>query len=303
MARQWDPEQTIEPQTAQKLIHEQFPSLRAERIRLLGAGWDNTAYIIDEEIIFRFPRRQIALPLLESEWCALPKIAHRLPLPIPVPKWRGSPGHGYPWPFIGYRMLPGFTACYANLSERERENLAEPIALFLRHLHATPLSELAQCPIPGDPLGRIDGANMTVKIKNNFEELSLLGLLENRERLESLVERSQNFRPRTESHLVHGDFYVRHLLVDEKHGLSGVIDWGDVHRGDPAIDLGIAHSFLPPSSHERFRKAYGPIEEGTWALARLRAILSSSYILLYGHHAGDPDLVREGKHALKTNIT
>ncbi len=299
MARLWDAEQTIEPQLALKLIQEQFPVLSAKRIRLFGNGWDNTAFIVDEELIFRFPRRQIALPLLDSEWCVLPKIARRLPAPIPVPEWKGIPGHGYPWPFIGYRMLSGSTACYANLSEKERDALAEPIARFLAALHAIPLSKLANCAIPGDPLGRIDGANMTAKIQKNIEELSLLGLLEDRKRLESLVEQSQNYRPRRETHLVHGDFYVRHLLVDEKHRLAGVIDWGDVHRGDPAIDLGIAHAFLPPSAEEKFQKAYGPIDEGTWTLARLRGILSSTYIILYGHHSGDPDLVREGLRSLR----
>ena len=72
MSHQWDPEQIIEPPMALQLIRDQFPELEPKHIRLLGAGWDNTAFIIDEELIFRFPRREIALPLLEAEWCALP---------------------------------------------------------------------------------------------------------------------------------------------------------------------------------------------------------------------------------------
>ena len=47
---------------------------------------------------------------------------------------------------------------------------------------------------------------------------------------------------------VHGDLYARHLLLDETRLPSGVIDWGDVHLGDPALDLSVAISFLPPAA-------------------------------------------------------
>jgi len=299
MSHQWEAEQIIEPPMALQLIKEQFPELAAKTIRLLGAGWDNTAFVIDEELIFRFPRREIALPLLEAEWCALPKLAPRLPVPIPIPQWKGSPTANFPWPFIGYRMIPGFTACYANLPEEERAALAQPIARFLAVLHATPKSEISQCHIPGDNRSRIDGTLLTAKIKKNFEELSLLRLLEDKKHLESIVENLQHFRAPISTFVVHGDFYVRHLLVDEQHHLAGVIDWGDIHLGDPAIDLAVAHSFLPAQAHSSFIKAYGEISEDTWALAKLRALYSSTLLVLFGHHSGDPIITREGLRSLK----
>lgn len=299
MTHQWEAEQIIEPPTALKLIQEQFPELYSKTIRLLGAGWDNTAFIVDEEWIFRFPRRKIALPLLEAEWYALPKLAHRLPLPIPIPQWKGTPTSSFPWPFIGYRIIPGFTACYANLLEEERASLAEPIAQFLAILHATPKSEMANCHIPCDNQSRINGNLLTSKVKKNFEELSLLELLENKKQLECIVQNLQHFRAPLTSCVVHGDFYVRHLLVDKKHQLVGIIDWGDIHLGDPAIDLAIAHSFLPVQAHEFFIKNYGEISEDTWALAKLRAIYSSTLLILFGYHSNDPSLMHEGLRSLK----
>jgi aminoglycoside phosphotransferase (APT) family kinase protein len=298
MTRQWEAEQIIEPPLALQLIQEQFPELNAKHIHLLGAGWDNTAYIIDEELIFRFPRREIALPLLEAEWCALPKLAARLPLPIPIPKWKGTPTSRFSWPFIGYRMIPGFTACYVNLTEDQRIALAKPIAQFLTALHGIPQSELSHCHVPGDNRSRIDGNILTAKISKNFEELTLLGLLEQRKQLESIVEQLQHFRAPINFFVVHGDFYVRHLLVNDKHQLVGVIDWGDIHIGDPAIDLAIAHSFLPLQAHEQFIKIYGKISEDTWALAKLRAIYSSTLLILFGYHSGDPVIMREGLRSL-----
>ena len=298
MARQWEAEQTIEPALALQLIQKQFPELGATKIKLLGTGWDNSAFLVDESLIFRFPRREIALPLLETEWCILPKLAPLIPLPIPVPRWKGSPALGFPWPFIGYRMLPGVTACYANLSEKERAQLAEPLGRFLATLHAMPLSIMDGCPITEDNKERIDGSALTKKIIANFQELSGLGLLKNEKQLLAVLCHSQNFRAPVSSHLVQGDFYVRHILVDDKRHLAGVIDWGDVHIGDPAIDLASAHSFLPIEAHSQFRKAYGDISPETWTLAKLRALYGSSLLCLFGNHSGDKTLVREGARAL-----
>lgn len=299
MGHLWEAEQTIEPPLALKLIQKAFPELRAEKIRLLGAGWDNTAFMINEELIFRFPRRQIALPLLEAEWYCLPKLAPRLPILIPFPKWRGYIPEQFPWPFIGYQALSGYTACYANLSENARTALAEPIASFLAALHATPSTLIAACPIPNDNNSRITGSLLIPRIRKNLDELSLLGILENRNELELTIETLKDVRAPLQTTLVHGDFYVRHLLVNENHALAGVIDWGDIHIGDPAIDLSIAHSFLPKQAHEPFKNTYGTITEDTWRLAKLRAIFSSTYVLLFGHHTRDPDLVREGLRALR----
>jgi aminoglycoside phosphotransferase (APT) family kinase protein len=298
MARQWEAEQTIEPPMALQIIKEQFPELSAESIRLLGVGWDNTAFVINEDLVFRFPRREIALPLLEAEWEFLPKLALRLPLPIPIPKWKGSPTPHFPWPFIGYRMISGFTACYANLTEDQRTSLAEPIAHFLSTLHAMPKAEFEQFHISNDHHSRIDGNILTPKIKQNFDELCLLGLLESKRKLEFLIEDLQGFRSPQMTFVVHGDFYVRHLLVDEKHLLVGIIDWGDVHLGDPAIDLAIAHGFLPISAHNQFLKAYGEVTQETWKLAKLRALFSASLLALFGYHSGDPILLREGLRSL-----
>jgi aminoglycoside phosphotransferase (APT) family kinase protein len=303
MAHQWEAEETIEPPLALQLIQEQFPALSAQHIQLLGAGWDNTAFIIDNAWIFRFPRRAIALPLLETEWLLLPKIADQLPLPVPIPKLKGTPSSHFPWPFVGYQMLPGFTACNANLSEKEREALATPIAQFLSALHSIPISIIKPLKIPGDNHSRIDATVLIPKIQTLFKEMSLLGFLDDPKQFESLLQKLGSFRPPIEQCIVHGDFYVRHLLVDENHQLSGVIDWGDVHLGDPAIDLAIAHSFLPTCAHNQFRKAYGSISDETFALAKLRALYSSSMLVLYGYHSKDPHLLREGLRALKIMVT
>jgi aminoglycoside phosphotransferase (APT) family kinase protein len=298
MNHQWDPQQTVDSSLAIELIQEQFPQLLPIEIRSLGAGWDNTAFLINQELVFRFPRRQIAIPFLEAEWRILPKLAPHLSLPVPVPEWRGAPTSKFTWPFIGYRMLTGITACKAHLSEEERGLLAEPLAHFLSQLHAAPPSLIEGCPIPNDNQGRIDWKVLIPKILKNFADLAELNLLPNRKDLEKKVEGLQGLRSPLTSQVVHGDLYIRHLLLNESNALCGVIDWGDIHLGDAAIDLSIAHSLLPEKAHDLFRKTYGEISEQSWSLALLRSIFSATLIMLFGYHTKDDVLVQEGTRIL-----
>src|SRR5215218_7785302 len=101
----------------------------------------------------------------------------------------------FSWPFIGYPMLSGVTACHNNLTEEARCALAEPIALFLQNLHSISTLEFSRDPFLSAHLSRIDGNLLNAKLKKNFEELSLLNLLQNQKKLEKAVENSQNFKP------------------------------------------------------------------------------------------------------------
>ena len=70
---EWLPEVVVPTALALELVREQFPGL-GRTIEPIGYGWDNTAYLIDGDIVFRFPRREIAVPLIASK-CSLPALA------------------------------------------------------------------------------------------------------------------------------------------------------------------------------------------------------------------------------------
>ena len=99
--------------------------------------------------------------------------------------------------------------------------------------------------------------------------------------------------------IVHGDLYSRHLLVGDDNKLVGVIDWGDVFISNPAIDLVVAHNFLPPCAHEKFKKAYGIISDDQWDFARLRALCHSLVLVIHGHKSDDKFLMHEGQKSLE----
>ncbi len=292
MGKPWEAERTVDAELARRLLREQAPGVAADRIQPLGEGWDNTVYLVDGRWVFRFPRRQMGADLLENECAVMPRIAPGLPLPVPVPTILGKPTAAYQWPFAGYRYLPGRTACRRNPSEAERRAMAEPLGRFLAVLHATPEETWAGVEVPGDELGRMDLDRRVPVIRGLLSDLAERGLVDTPDPwLPLLRDLPRGPRPRC---LVHGDLYVRHLLVDDQGGLCGLIDWGDVHLGDPACDLMIALTFLPTEARRDFEAAYGPIDGSTWRRAGVRALQHMATITLYGLDIGDEDLLREG---------
>src|SRR5439155_12562403 len=129
------PEQETSPSLAAALIERQFPELRPARVEAFGEGWDNFAFRVNGTLLFRFPRRQLAVEGLETEHRLLPRLAPLLPLPVPRPRWLGRAELGWPWPFLGHEMVPGDTAFGAALNDRERAALARSLGELLSALH------------------------------------------------------------------------------------------------------------------------------------------------------------------------
>lgn len=299
MSTPWAPERVISPEQARLLIEAQFPQFAPVSLETLGAGFDNTAFLVNGSHVFRFPRRQLAVSFLEAETRLLPKIAARLPLPVPVPVCVGRPTKAFPWPFAGYPLIPGRTACRAKLNDNERGRVAAPLARFLAALHAIPTSDAAALGAGPDSIARLDVHRRTAPARNRLAELVRVGIIEDEAPFRAILEAAPaEFVPRADT-LVHGDLYARHLLVDVNHRLSGVIDWGDVHLGDPAGDLMIAFLLLPPHARDHFRTTYGPIPDETWQVARLRAVWHTTAVLTYAHATEEADLLQESMIAIR----
>jgi aminoglycoside phosphotransferase (APT) family kinase protein len=91
--------------------------------------------------------------------------------------------------------------------------------------------------------------------------------------------------------IVHGDLHLRHFLIQDG-ALSGVIDWGDVCRGDPSIDLAVTWYALPPDGRADFFAEYGRVSEGQVLRARVLSLFMCATLVIYGRHEGLDSLVR-----------
>jgi aminoglycoside phosphotransferase (APT) family kinase protein len=297
---QWTADIEIDASLAGRLIASQFPEFASATIVPFGSGWDNAAFLIDGRVVFRFPRRRIAAGLIEREVAILPHVAPRLPLAISAPHFVGAKSVEYPWVFAGYERIDGSTACSVVLSDVSRTALAEPLARFLRALHEVEPAALVTRGLPPDEIGRLDHEKRFRASRERIATLVASGHLEGDDVFTAwLAARPPAAAEDAKCRLVHGDLYARHVLLGDRAVPTGIIDWGDVHLGDPALDIAIAHLMLPPSAHEVFRAAYGPIDERTWHAARYRAIYHALLELDYGLRENDAGMRDSGSLALR----
>jgi aminoglycoside phosphotransferase (APT) family kinase protein len=106
-----------------------------------------------------------------------------------------------------------------------------------------------------------------------------------------------------EATLCHGDMHVRHVLFDEDGLLSGVIDWGDLCIGDPAMDLIAVYAMLGPPHREAFWQEYGVVSEGLRVRARHLALAKHLALLSSAVELGQLELVRVAREALERVLT
>jgi aminoglycoside phosphotransferase (APT) family kinase protein len=290
----WTAELVVDEELARGLL-QQFPELTVESLRPLSEGWDYTIWLVDETWAFRFPRREVVVPGTMRELATLPKLAPLLPIAVPEPVYVGEPTEGFPWPFFGSALLPGRELGDAALAEEARIEVGRALGRFLRALHDADVAH----DLPADGNRRADMSDRVPKTRAQLAELEELGLWQRPASVDRLLDEAERLSPSPRSTVVHGDLHFRQVLVDDDARLSGVIDWVDICRSDPAIDLPMLWSYLPIRGREAFVAEYGAVAEDQFMRARVIALSLSASLAHYGHRERFPMIEREAIAGLR----
>jgi aminoglycoside phosphotransferase (APT) family kinase protein len=181
-------------------------------VTIIDDGFDFKVVIIDAWVV-RIPRREGVLNAFETELALLPALAEALP--VEVPRFEHV---SHEPPFVVYRLIRG-----TPLIDED----ADGVRAFLDALHAFDASDL--------PVERPDWITLYRDQCAEFERLVVPLLdVDERGRAAALFAQTETLTGFVPS-LVHADLGPEHLLVCDKR-LAGVIDWGDVRIGDPALD-------------------------------------------------------------------
>lgn len=231
----WYADRFLDAELAARVVADQFPEFAGASVEYLARGYDNDCYVFAGDVIFRFPRRKSVVPWIEKEIALLPRVAGSIGIAVPRFEWIGVPEERFPYPFVGYRMLPGEP--WKPGVRVDVAGTARALAEAMAKLHKLSPSFLAEWASPNDDWGVPE---MLQELRSNIEKVraamppDLLPVFE--PYWDGRVPPPPSFNG--ERKLLHYDLSPEHVLFDPDSGLpAGIIDWADAGIGDPIHEL------------------------------------------------------------------
>ncbi|GAB2670235.1 aminoglycoside phosphotransferase family protein [Kribbella swartbergensis] len=260
----------MDEQLVRGLLREQHPDLAELTLRKVIGGWDNQMWRLGDELAVRLPRTERGPELLRKEYRWLPELAPRLTLPVPMPQRIGEPTERFPEPWLVTTWVAGEPA---DRTPIDAGHAAETLARFLRELHVPAPEDAPLSPDRGVPLRSLEVSEADI------EDVAVRKIW-----AEALAAPEWTGPPVW----FHGDLHPANVVVEDGT-LAGVIDFGDMGAGDPAVDLAAAWILLPAGTADRFFDAYGLADDATITRARGLAALKALALISVGE-AGERGL-------------
>ncbi|MCA1035884.1 aminoglycoside phosphotransferase family protein [Bacillus infantis] len=218
-----------------EFISDEYPDLKIKKFQANEKGWDNDIVIINESLVFRFPKSEDVILKVEAEG----KLLHLLKKKHPILQ---LPDYEYLYQnqmlrCVRYDYLEGRMLGDISMdSFKNNQENARLLGDFLTKLHSI------------DPA---EADTMNLKTLHTLEYWEALHSSVREEILPYLKDREKDlinriFRDFLEEFpgysikksIIHGDLTASNIIYSEKKGrISAVIDFTDAQLGDPAFDF------------------------------------------------------------------
>ena len=275
------------PDEAAARITASFPDLACSSVvPVPQQGWDFHTFTINDGWIFRFPRSEDARRALVLEIALLPDISATLPTSVPKPVYIDPAGA-----FAGYRRIDG-----EQVGTDPAPSVAVALGGALTVLHAMDIAPALAAGVDGGY--RPDDASVLGALRD-----AVLPHLtaDERSRGTRLFDEIISCVDRAPRGLRHTDLGPAHVLVIDD-ALSGIIDWGDLSVGDPALDLAWALSATPTRFADAFAQGYGSIDAATRRRATLHWANGPWHEVGYGLRTGRSAFIETGLEGVRARL-
>jgi aminoglycoside 2''-phosphotransferase len=311
-----------------------LPDFNIETIDCIGEGINNSAYRINNEFIFRFPKNQHAKAELISEIYLLSKLEAEVDFSLSIPHFeffggaaleplksstgflqkrmrsvkkiirqiRNYPQDVQPKTFVGYKEIYGSsltTKLMGYFSVESQHKFAQELAHFLSDLHSISIHETEVLELTVAKYKRCHAGSYKAAKKFVFPQLLI-----NQKKLISDFfqefmkdQKSYDYKPT----LIHGDLGPEHILVEiERAQISGIIDFGGAKIGDPAYEFTFLWIDYGRDFLEALLKNY-PVENFTLFLRKMKMayLCHCIYCIVISSKTGDQKGLAEGWSALR----
>ena len=210
-------------------ILKYFPDLNIENSVLIESGWDNHVLIINNEIVFRFPKNSIQVSKLLTEMRLLRSLKD-FPFEIPDYSYLVNEGDVSG----GYRLIHGNPL---NSVKKLSDSLLEDFGILFSYLWSIKPEKCSEIGVPIHSrftwLKHLNGLISTFSDSlNRFIPADFF---------RSLKDLSANILSDMDENdlkLIHGDLYRENVRITESgNNIAGIIDWSDASFGDVALDI------------------------------------------------------------------
>jgi len=246
----------------------------------LGEGWNSRAYLVNDELIFRFPKRPEHWEELEREIALLAFAADDLPLAVPryIQVAPDSPAAAYG--YAVYRYLRGHEMDANALTREQLVAAADAIAAFLRALHSLQPSPEIASRLPLEDARMVAEGYLVQAESEIAPKLPLVEAKALRKQFEIYLSAPANFLFRPA--VLHADLSRDHVLVEDD-SVVAVIDFGDVSWGDPDYDFMYPFIDFGQAFVEEVARRYGhPDIEQLMVKLRYFDLVDQIGTILYG---------------------
>lgn len=264
-----------EVNTYLELIEKEF-SIKVRKYSCLQSAFDHDVFIINDKIVFRFPRTERVKEHLRYEIDSLKFLKGKVKINIPNYSYVSKNNE-----FAGYEIIPGKILTpfiFQILSTKNKESVINQLVEFINEFHGIRLSDFSKY----KPRQKDDFINVEKRIGNELEEKLFPKLLKKEiETIENFYEDSKNYlRNIPTSCATHGDLYAYNVVWDDSKSEVGVIDFSDQLIGDPAKDFEVFYDYGSEYAEIAYTKYKGPKDEEFLQRAQIYYKVHSIYTLL-----------------------
>ncbi|WLD94261.1 aminoglycoside phosphotransferase family protein [Alkalihalobacillus sp. AL-G] len=278
-----------------KCIQSFYPDLKALFVEWNHTGQNNDILTLNNEWVFRFPKHDKALHSLQTECEQLVFLQPHISLPIPEPHFVNTDTDLLGQAFFGYQKIAGaplYSEAVLESDSFEKQRLVTDLATFLNELHSIPTVDAPGKKVSGKQAFQYWMQLFSTIKEKLFPYMKLEKRFEVTGHFEAFLGDPSQFE--FEPVLINGDFGVSNILYDYHFKrLSGIIDFGSCHIGDPAIDFAGLYKHFGEVFVKTMIPYYKDLEQ---FLPRIR-FYAGTFALqeaLYGHQFEDKEALENG---------
>lgn len=247
----------IDSKLVRHLLTEQFPDWTHLKLEVIHpVGTDNMMYRLGNDKVVRLPRMESSAANIEKECQWLPRLAPLLPIAIPTPLGKGSPGAGYPLSWFICQWLEGKNPNTESMLDHHQA--AIDLGNFVAAMQKINSKDGPKCN-RGQPLRTRD--------QETREAITSLHDIYDAHLVTDIWESALTVPVWSGPPVwIHGDLHAGNLLAQNGR-VTAVVDFGSAGVGDPACDLMMAWTLLTNETRDTFRSIV-QADDAMWARGR-----------------------------------